>query len=229
MSKQHILVCGYGPGIGHAVAVRFGQAGFHVSIVGRNETRLRDATSDLSKQGISAAYIRADLGSASDVREAVAAARERGGPVTTVHWNAVYPGAGDLLTATVEELESIATLGLIGPVLTVREALDDLRRAEAGAVLFTGGGLASDPGDQLAHDYGMAGIAIGKALHRKCTRLLDRALADSSVYVGELAVLGMVRGASNPAGDIDPSAVAEQLFEMQRIRSDVHNRILPEG
>ncbi|PJJ99869.1 hypothetical protein CO611_05250 [Lysobacteraceae bacterium NML03-0222] len=38
--KPTLLICGYGPGIGHAVAERFGQAGHPLHLVARDADKL---------------------------------------------------------------------------------------------------------------------------------------------------------------------------------------------
>ncbi|MEM7160592.1 MAG: SDR family NAD(P)-dependent oxidoreductase [Myxococcota bacterium] len=225
MSRGHIVICGHGPGIGHAVAHRFGEGGFTISLIGRNASRLEAAASELESLGVRARAIAADLGEPTAVEGAMARATAVNGSITTLHWNAVYPGAGSLLDASNDELEAVARLGLLGPLAAVRSALADLRGAEAGAVLVTGGGLAGDGGDPLAIQHGMSGVAIAKAMHRKLTRLLALSLEGTNVYAGELAVLGMVRSDSNPHGTVDPKAVAQALFEMQRDRAGIHHQV----
>lgn len=53
MSKtKTIAVFGVGPGMGRAVARRFGREGFQVALVARNQTRLDAFTAELAADGI---------------------------------------------------------------------------------------------------------------------------------------------------------------------------------
>jgi len=225
MHRGHLVICGHGPGIGHSTARRFAQAGFGVTIVGRNQARLETAASELVAEGHQVKSVAADLSNPASVEGAIARARDAGGPLTTLHWNAIYPGAGNLLEASFDELGAISGLALLGPLAALRASLNDLQSSEIGSLLLTGGGLAGDAGDALAVNYSMAGIALGKAIHRKLTRLLALSLEGTGVYVGELAVLGMVRSSANPGGTVAPDDIASRLFEMQRERSGIHHQI----
>jgi hypothetical protein len=60
MSKT-IAVFGVGPGMGRSIARRFGQEGFQVAPVARNQTRLDDYTLELAADGIEAAGFVGDL------------------------------------------------------------------------------------------------------------------------------------------------------------------------
>src|SRR4051812_31937369 len=105
MSKT-IVVAGYGPGISHAVAERFGKAGFSLALVARNAAKLSEAASRLQGKGYKVATFPADLTLPQNAREVVQKARAALGPVTVLHWNTATPIAGDLLSAPVEELTS---------------------------------------------------------------------------------------------------------------------------
>jgi NADP-dependent 3-hydroxy acid dehydrogenase YdfG len=55
------LTCGYGPGISHAVARRFGLAGHRIVLVARSAQRLDSAVAALSAEGIQSQAFVADL------------------------------------------------------------------------------------------------------------------------------------------------------------------------
>jgi NAD(P)-dependent dehydrogenase (short-subunit alcohol dehydrogenase family) len=63
MSKT-IAVFGVGPGMGRSVARRFGQEGFEVALVARNQTRLDAFTRELAADGIETAGFAGDLADA---------------------------------------------------------------------------------------------------------------------------------------------------------------------
>jgi len=70
MSKV-LLVAGYGPGISHAVAERFGRAGFSLALVARNAGKLAEAAARPGGQGYAAKAFPADLSNLGSVREVV--------------------------------------------------------------------------------------------------------------------------------------------------------------
>ena len=98
MSKT-IVICGYGPGIGLAVAKRFGREGFQVALVARNAERLAAGVAALESSGIRAAAFRADLSKETEVERVLESVRAALGPITVLQWNAYATSAGDLLAA----------------------------------------------------------------------------------------------------------------------------------
>jgi NADP-dependent 3-hydroxy acid dehydrogenase YdfG len=221
--KRAIVVCGHGPGISHAVAQRFGREGHPVAIVARNAERLSAAERGLGDAGVRAKAFACDLGKPEAVEKLVADVREALGPIGVVHWNAYARGAGDLTTAKVDELRSVLDVTVHGLLTAVQAALPDLK-AEKGAVLVTGGGFAFyDPNiDAAATSWGAMGLAVGKAAQHKATGLLHQKLKSEGVYVGEVVVLGLVKGTAFDSGNatLEPAAIADKFWELYQARSE---------
>jgi NADP-dependent 3-hydroxy acid dehydrogenase YdfG len=215
--KRAIIVCGHGPGISHAVAHRFGSEGHPVAIVARNAERLAAAEKSLADAGVKAKAFACDLGNVDAVRKLVADVREVLGPIGIVHWNAYARGAGDLITASTDELRSVLDVTVHGLLAAVQVALPDLK-AEKGAVLVTGGGFAFyDPNiDAAATGWSAMGLAVGKAAQHKTVGLLHQKLKSDGVYVGEVVVLGLVKGTAFDSGNatLEPSAIADKFWEL---------------
>src|SRR5689334_13048943 len=106
MTKS-ILVAGYGPGISHAVAEKFGRAGFSVALVARNQTKLDEGVKALKKSGITTLAFAADLGDLGAVKNVVHKVKDALGGVTVLHWNAAALQSGDLLTTSADELRYV--------------------------------------------------------------------------------------------------------------------------
>ncbi|MCC6873848.1 MAG: SDR family oxidoreductase [Sandaracinaceae bacterium] len=218
-----ILVCGHGPGISDAVARRFGEEGHSVAIVARNAARLSAAAEALASEGITAKAFPCDLGDAEAVRALVRDVRAQLGPIAVVHWNAYAGGAGDLVSAPVGELHRVLDVSVGGLIAATQEALPDLR-ARKGALLVTGGGFAFYDAnvDAMAVRFNAMGLAIGKAAQHKAVGLLRSRLAKEGVYVGEVVVLGMVKGTAFDAGNatIEPASVADRFWELWKSRAE---------
>jgi len=221
--KRTIIVCGYGTGISDAVARKFGAEGFAVAIVARNAERLAAGERSLTEAGVSAKGFVCNLGDLQAVRGLVRDVRAALGPVAVVHWNAYAGGAGDLGTADIEELRGALDVSVHGMIAAVQEALPDLR-SEKGALLVTGGGLAFyDPKiDAMAVAWGAMGLAVAKAAQHKAVGLLHQRLASEGVYVGEVVVLGSVKGTAFDSGHatLEPSSVANKFWELFQARSE---------
>ncbi len=221
--KPVIIVCGHGPGISDAVARKFGKEGFAVAIVARNAERLSAAAAALAGEGITARAFPCDLGDVEAVRGLVRDVRAALGPVTALHWNAYAGGGGDLTTEPLEGLRGALDVAVFGLVAGVQEALPDLRAAK-GAVLVTGGGFAFyDPKvDAMAVQYGVMGIAVGKAAQHKTVGLLHQKLQGDGVYVGEVVVLGVVKGTAFDAGQgtLEASDIAAKFWDLYQARAE---------
>jgi NAD(P)-dependent dehydrogenase (short-subunit alcohol dehydrogenase family) len=77
MAGKTALLTGATSGIGRAAAVRLGEAGAHLLLTGRDESRGEDAVETVEAAGGSAAFIAADLATQEGVRGFAAAVRER--------------------------------------------------------------------------------------------------------------------------------------------------------
>jgi NADP-dependent 3-hydroxy acid dehydrogenase YdfG len=222
MSKN-ILICGHGPGISDAVARKFGAEGFSVALAARRGDKLAAAVADLGKAGIKAAAFPTDLSDPGTVKALVADAREKLGPISVIHWNAYARVAGDLLTADASDVRKSLDVGVTGLVVAVQAALPDLK-AQKGAVLVTGGGLAFyDAGvDAMAVQWGAMSIAVTKAAQHKLVGVLGAKLAGDGIYVGEVMVLGIVKGSASDSGQatLEPSEIAAKFWEMHGARSE---------
>jgi short-subunit dehydrogenase len=221
--KRTIVVCGHGSGISDAVARRFGKEGFAVALVARNAERLKSAANALSGAGITAQGFACDLSDPKAVRSLIRDVRGSLGPVAVLHWNAYTPGAGDLTTSPVEELQGPLGVSVLGLVAGVQEALPDLKK-EKGAVLVTGGGLGfHDPKvDAMAVSWNAMGLAVGKAAQQKTVGLLHQKLAGEGVYVGQVIVLGPVKGTAfdNGSAKLEASDIAEKFWEVHQNRKE---------
>ncbi|WP_421617410.1 SDR family NAD(P)-dependent oxidoreductase, partial [Agrobacterium tumefaciens] len=67
-----IMIIGAGPGIGQAVAEKFGREGWHVVLTARNADRLTGLSRTLSGQGLHVSTLQADATDPIALRKAVA-------------------------------------------------------------------------------------------------------------------------------------------------------------
>ena len=228
MSKT-IVICGYGPGISSAVAERFAREGFQVALVARNAERLAAGVAALEASGIRAAAFRADLSQETEVERALESARATLGPITVLHWNAYATGAGDLLAAGAADTRAVFDLPVVGLLAAVKCALRDLEKEKDGAVLVTNGGFGLNESavDERAVAFGAMGLALGNAAKRKLVGLLAHALRPHGIYVGEVMVLGSVKGSAwdNGTATLHAATVANAFFDLYVARSDVSRNV----
>lgn len=229
MSKT-IVICGYGPGISHATAERFGAEGFAVALVGRTAARLADGVNRLEARGIRAAAFVHDVGEPGNAAALASQVRERLGAISVIHWNAYSHAAGDLSAAPVAELRGAFDLAVGGLVALYQAARTDLESQPDAAILITCGGLAlSDPQlDAMAVKWSAMGLAIAKAAQHKLAAVLHHHLQPRGIFVGEVVVNALVKGTQFDSGNatLEPAAVAAAFWDLYRARTAA-TRMIP--
>jgi len=220
-----IIVCGYGVGISKAVAQKFGAEGFSVALVARNAERLAAGVKELEAKGVKAAAFPADCGDAKAVAEMVSKARTALGPITALVWTAYAGDAGDLLAADAAAVHRALDVATTGLLAAVKAALPDLK-AQKGAVLVTNGGFgAIDPNvDAMCVKFGAMGLALANAAKNKLVGLLHQKLKDDGVYVGQVMVMGVVKGTAfdqGGMGSLEASSIADKFWALYDAREDV--------
>ena len=215
--QKTIIVCGHGPGISDAVANKFGSEGFQVALVARSAGKLENARAGLQARGIKAAAFPADLSDPNAAKELVQRVRDQFGPISAIHWNAYANTAGDVLAADATSLRTVFDVAVTSLILTLQQVLDDLKAAK-GAVLVTNGGLGFfDPKiDAMAVEWNSMGLAMANSAKHKLIGLLSEKLRGHEITVGEVVVLGLVKGTVWDTGSatIEPRTVAEKFWEI---------------
>ena len=223
-----IVVVGFGPGNGAAVAEKFGKEGFSIALIGRNEEHLAAGVSALKSQGVTAAGVSADAADPASIAAAIRSVRAKLGPITALHWNASgAEGAADLLTADPTAIHAIFDTAVFGLLAAAREALPDLKSAGDGAILVTNGGFGdlSAEVDQYVTSSRVMGMALANAAKNKLTGLLAQRLKSDGVYVGEVIIYGTVKRTPTGSGDIEPSVVAATFWDLYRSRGELRARV----
>ena len=220
--QKSILVCGYGPGISESVAKRFGALGYQVGLVARSKDRLDAGVKKLGELGVVARAFPCDLSDPDAVAKLIGDVRSALGPIAIIHYNAYSGAAGDLLDASVADLRAIFDVGITSCVVAVQTALTDLRE-QNGAVLITGGGFSTYDSnvDSMIVQYRSMGLSLAKAAQHKLAGILRKRLASENVYVGEVVVLGLVKGTAFDAGQatLNPDDIAERFVQLEKERS----------
>ena len=220
-----ILVCGYGPGISEAVGRKFGGEGFRVALVARGREKVDRGAAALGESGIEARGFACDLSDPAAVGKLIVDVREAFGPITVIHWNAYAGVAGDLMKCTPDDVRKVLDVAVTGMVTAVQAAHTDMKGQDDAAVLVTGGGFANyDPGvDGMIVQWNVMGLGVAKAAQHKLVGLLSQKLAGDGIYVGEVVVMGMVKGTAFDSGQatVEPKAVGERFWELYRERRDL--------
>jgi NAD(P)-dependent dehydrogenase (short-subunit alcohol dehydrogenase family) len=185
---------------------------------------------ELEAKGVKAAAFPCDLADPAATRALIGAVRAKLGPVTVIHWNAYTSEAGDILTADATALHRVFDIAVGSLIGAVQEALPDMKQyPNEAAVLVTNGGFAllDSNTEAFSAQGNYMGISIANAAKHKLVGLLSAKLKGDGIYVGEVMVLGAIKGTAWDSGNatIEASAVAEQFFSIFKKRTEVRTQI----
>lgn len=202
-----IAIIGAGPGLGVAVARRFGAEGFAVALIARNQGKLDRLVGELAAEGMTA------RGYVADVRDRAAlatglrdAARELG-PIDVLQYSPV-PSAEFLrpvLDTSVDDLAEAVEFSILGSAAAIAEVLPGMAERGQGTILFVNGSSAARPNQRVA------GTSVAFAGESAYGEMLHAALEPHGVGVRQLIIPGAI-GGGDPL--YDPAALAEGLWQL---------------
>ncbi len=199
---KHLLLIGAGPGVGAAIARRFGREGFRATLISRGEG-LDEVAAGLRDEGTSVAQLALDVadldgGYTRALQELYGAADA---PAVLVY-NASVLAPDGILSSTIEHLRATYDVDVLGGVVAAQIAAPVLRAAGSGTILFTGGGFADHPVPALAT------LSMGKAALRAAATLLAAEVGGDGVHAASVTIAGqVVRGTP-----FDPDNIAELFW-----------------
>jgi len=215
-----IAIIGAGPGLGAAVARKFGREGFSVALVSRDQSKLDEMAAELEGQGVTA------IGYAADVRvpEQLEAALERAaaelGPITTLQYSPLpsrdyLKPVLDLTPELALEALQFSALGLIHAARTVLPAM---RETRDGSIILINGGTS------VKARAGFAGTSVAFPAESAYGEMLHDALQDEGVRVSQLVIPGGIPQLDLPNGIDD---VAARIWELHLTGGPFRTMLIP--
>jgi short-subunit dehydrogenase len=202
IDDRHLLLVGAGPGLGMAVARRFAEGGYRVTLVARGTDGLRDLADGLSDTGVGIDTIAADASDPDALGARMAELyREEGAPGLIVY-NAVMGAPDTLLESSVEHLQTAYAVDVISAIVLTQAAAPAMRAAGTGTILVTGGGFADHPIPVLAT------VSLGKAALRSAATMLGSDLEPDGIRVATLTIMGQIVAGTA----FDPEKIAERYW-----------------
>lgn len=202
--SRHLLLVGAGPGLGEALARRFAQGGYRLTLVARSSEALGKLAAGLADTGVRIDTISADAGDPEDFRVRLSPLYTGDGAPGLIIYNAVLGAPDHLLTSSVAHLQTAFAVDVIGAIVVVQVAAAAMQAAGAGTVLVTGGGFADYP------IPGLATVSLGKAALRSAATMLGADLAQDGIRVATLTIAGQI--AANTA--FAPERIAERYWDV---------------
>ncbi len=199
-------IVGVGPGIGLAVARRFGREGYRLALMARRKGVLEGQASTLRDAGLDALAFQANAAEPETLRQAFEVVRREMAAPAVLVYNAAVMREALPSTLDTDDLTRDFRINVAGALVAVQQVVADMRQAGRGTVLLTGGGLALDPWPQFAS------LAIGKAGLRNLTVSLAKELEPDGIHVATVTITGIVKSGTR----FDPDRIADEYWNLHQ-------------
>jgi NADP-dependent 3-hydroxy acid dehydrogenase YdfG len=215
MSKPVSIVVGVGPGIGAAVARRFGEAGYDVGLVARSAARLEAFGTELQQAGVTAGWAPVDITDVDSFAAAVTRLADHTGRVDHLHFNPSATRMDDPLELSVPDLLADVHLGVASLLTAVQAARPYMRE---GARITATGSISADQPWAAA-----ASLGVQKAGLRNLVLALDARLEGDGIRAVMLTVNGLLAEGT----EFDPARIADAIHLAAQQPADAWRAEIP--
>lgn len=215
-----IAIVGAGPGLGAAVARRFGAAGFSIALISRDQAKLDDLAAQLGAGGLTARGYAADVLDPASLEAALDRAVAELGPISVLQYSPLP--SRDYLKPVLEMTPELALEALrfsaLGLIHAVRSVLPAMRAAGEGSIILINGGTSV----QTRPDF--AGTSVAFPAESAYGEMLHDALKDEGIRVVQLVIPGGIPKLRLPNGIDD---VAERIWQIQSTPGPFRTMLIP--
>ena len=215
-----IAIIGAGPGLGAAVARKFGREGFSIALISRNRSKLDDMAAQLEAAGVSARGYAADVRVAAELDDALARAAAELGPITALQYSPLP--SRDYLQPVLEMTAELALEALqfsaLGLIHAVRAVLPAMQEARSGSIILVNGGTS------VKARAGFAGTSIAFPAESAYGEMLHDALVDQGIRVAQLVIPGGIPQLQLPHGIDD---LADRIWGLHADAGPFRTLLIP--
>jgi NAD(P)-dependent dehydrogenase (short-subunit alcohol dehydrogenase family) len=193
------VIVGMGPGMGMALARRFGREGHRLALLARRADALKDLVDQLKAEGFDAHGHAVDATDFPGLKLILGKAE----PEVLIYNASIFREATpsalppEVLT---EEFRAMAG----GFLASVQAVLPSMKAKDRGTILLTGGGSALSP---FASG---ASLSVGKAAQRSLLLSLAQELGETGIHAATVTICGMIQ----PGTAFDPDTLAESFWQL---------------
>jgi NADP-dependent 3-hydroxy acid dehydrogenase YdfG len=187
MSKV-VAVLGVGPGIGHAVALRFARENFAVALMARSPEKLEAVASEIKQlnNAASTLTIATDARDPDSIKLAFETIHKQLGPVNVLVYNAGAFKYGSVLDIKPDEFTDLWKSNCLGAFSAAQQVLPSMVERSSGTILLTGATAS------LRGGANFSGLAVGKFGLRALAQSLAREFGPKGIHVAHIIIDGQV-------------------------------------
>jgi short-subunit dehydrogenase len=231
LKQQTVVITGASSGIGREAALEFSRRGAQVVLAARNESSLKEVAAAIEGEGGTAHVVLTDVSEWDQVRNLARATVERFGRIDTWVNDAAVGTYANFEDLTVEEIDRILRVDLLGSIYGAKAALGQMRQQGEGTIINVASALAqrSLPFQSMycAAKHGMKGFTESLRLELDRDRsgirvtLILPASINTPFYGHARSKLGVRPRPFPPV--YQPQAVAEAIvFAAQHSRREIY-------
>jgi short-subunit dehydrogenase len=142
LSDQIVVITGASSGIGREAALEFGRHGSTVVVAARNREALEEVAREVERVGGRARAIPTDVAEWRQVEQLAAAAKSEFGRIDTWINNAAVSEYATVEQMTIDEIERILQVNLLGQIYGVKAVLPHMIEAGRGTIINVGSALS---------------------------------------------------------------------------------------
>jgi len=203
-TKHSAIIIGAGPGLGLALAKKFGRELGEVALIARSTEHLTPLVQELKEAGITAHGFAADAADLNSLRAAIRQAIAAMSPLKALVYNAAAIRPGRALPLDPDGFAAELVVDVVAPLAAAQTVAPVLEANGGGSVLMTGGGFALYP------NAGMAALSAGKAALRNLTATLAEDLEPKGIRTAIVTICGYLA----EEGRFSPATVAEAYWDL---------------
>lgn len=215
-----IAIVGAGPGLGAAVARRFGAEGFSIALISRDKAKLDGLAAQLGEGGVDVRGYAADVLDPASLEGALGRAAAELGPVTVLQYSPLPSRAylKPVLELTPELALEALRFSALGLIHAARAVLPAMRAAGEGSIILVNGGTSV----QARSDF--AGTSVAFPAESAYGEMLHDALRDEGIRVVQLVIPGGIPKLQLENGIDD---VAARIWEIHSARGPFRTMLIP--
>ena len=257
LNEQVVVLTGASSGIGRATAIEFGRRGASVVLAARNADALRTAAREVEAAGGRTLIVPTDVAVSEQVFQLAEEAASHFGRIDTWVNDAAVSEYGTVEEISLEEIERIVQVNLLGTIYGVKAALPHLKRAGGGAIVNVGSvlsdravplqstycatkhavkGFTEALRMELEHERAGVHITLIKPAvintpyyNHARTRMNVEPRAMLPVYEPSLVAEAIIYAAAHPVRDIVCGDGGKVLSVLQRISPTLVDRVMLAG
>jgi NAD(P)-dependent dehydrogenase (short-subunit alcohol dehydrogenase family) len=211
--KRVAIVAGVGPGLGAALVRKLAKEGCRVGMFARSSKVIGKLAAEL---GSDALAVPTDISDAKQVATGFRKIRQKFGPVEMLIAHASGSVGEGLTKTTPEQFEQSWRVAVLGAFLCAREAVPDMLKGGAGAIIFTGA-TSSVRGRGGAVAFSSAKFALRGLAQSLAVELWPKGIHVAHVVIDGVIDTPIVRKRYKPSANeplLKPEAIADSYWNL---------------